>query len=155
MELALRVAREHKPSEWMLEHGVALDKPTDLLVNDIGLAIEIATCVDELRLNYNPEIDWPAYEAVERGLSQLIQKGKFAEAKALSLRLIDKRSYQMECSDEGLMVEAIETCLRPVIAAVAESSSDDGWALRMLQHDRIGCICERELTMLAGTTREN
>jgi len=124
----LRVAQEHKASEWMLEQGVGLDKPTALLVNDIGNAIDIATRVDERRLNYNPEIDWYAYEAVERGMSQLIQKDQLEEAKALALRLMKKGSYQMECSDEGL---------------------------RMLQHDRIGCICERELTELAGGTSDN
>jgi len=84
-------------------------------------------------------------------LSQLIEKGELEKAKTLALRLIDEGSYQMECSDEGLMREEIEDCLRPVIAAVAASSRDRVWALAMLGNDRIGCICRQELTELAGT----
>ena len=49
---------------------------------------------------------------------------------------MDKGSYQIECSDEGLMHEKIESCLRPVIAA-AKSSGGREWALKMLRHDRI------------------
>ena len=80
----------------------------------------------------------------------MIQKAKLEETKALALRLIKKGSYQMECSDEGLMLKDIENCLRPVISAVAESSRDRDWAQQMLQHDVIGCICKRELNELAG-----
>ncbi len=127
-----------------------LDKPIGLLVHDVEVAIDIATKVDELRLNYNFDYDWRAYEAIRRGLSQLIQKNAIEEAKSLALKLMDKGSYQMECSDEGLMQEEIESCLQPVISAVAESSGGREWALEMLQHDRMGFLCKQELTELAG-----
>ena len=150
VELTLRVAQEGKAYEWMLEQVVGLDKPVDLLVHDVEVAIDLATRVDERRLNYNFAYDSRAYDAVCRGLSQLIHKGGLEEAKALALKLMEKGSFQIECSDEGLMQEEIEDCLRPVIAAVAKSSGGHEWAREMLQHDRIGCLCRRDLTELAG-----
>jgi hypothetical protein len=152
VELTLRIAREEKATEWLLENEVDLDKPIGLLVHDIEVAIDMATRVDELQLNYNFAYDWRAYEAIRRGLSQLIQKNAIEEAKGLALKLMDKGSYQIECSDEGLMQDEIESCLRPVIAAVAESSAGREWALEMLQHDRMRFLCEEELTELAGLT---
>lgn len=149
VELTLRVAREGKASEWMLEHEVGLDKPVNLLVNDIEVAMEIATRVDEQQMNRNPEIDWRAYEVVQRGLLQLIEKERIEDAKALALKLMRKGSFQIECSDEGLMHEEIENCLRPVISAVHESSGGSEWALEMLRHDGTRSICQRELTELA------
>lgn len=146
VELTLRIAQEGKPNEWLLEREVGLDKPVGLLVNDVEVAIDIATKVDEHRLNYNFEYDWRAYEAIQRGLSQLVQKGKIEEAKALALKLMQKGSYQIECSDEGLMREEVENCLRPVISAAAASSGGSGWAREMLRCDGTGCICQRELT---------
>jgi hypothetical protein len=153
VELTLRIAQEEKASEWMLERELDLVKPIDLLVHDVEAAIEIATKVDELRLNYNFSYDWRAYEAIRRGLAQLIQKDAIEEAKCLALQLMDKRSYQIECSDEGLMLDEIESCMRPVIAAVAELSGGREWALEILQHDRMRFVCEQELTELAGISR--
>jgi hypothetical protein len=153
VELALRISQEEKASQWRLENEIALDKPIDLLVHDVAIAINIATKVDELRLNYNFDYDGRAYEAVRRGLSQLLQKNAIEEAKSLALRLMDKGSYQIECSDEGLMQEEIESCLRPVMAAVAESSGDREWALEMIQNDRMQFVCEQDLTELAGLSR--
>ena len=152
MEVTLRLAQQAKASEWLLEQEAGLEKPVNLLVHDIEVAIEIATRVDaqELYRNRNFEIDWRAYEAVQRGLSQLIQKENIEEAKALALKLMRKGSYQMTCSDEGLMQEEIENCLRPVISAVAESSDGSQWAREMLRSDGTGCVCQRELTELAG-----
>ena len=79
VELTLRIAQREKASEWMLEQEVGLDKPVDLLVHDIEIAIDIATKVDEQRLNFNFEYDWRAYDAVRRGLSQLIEKNRLGD----------------------------------------------------------------------------
>ena len=149
VEVALRLAQHDQASQWLLEQEVGLDKPVSLLVHDIEVAVEIATRVDDRELNRNPAIDWPAYDAVQSGLSQLIQKEKIEEAKALALKLMRKGSYQIECSDEGLMQEEIENCLRPVVSAVAASPDGSEWALEMLRRDRTGCICRQELTELA------
>jgi hypothetical protein len=149
VEVALRIAQQDKMSQWLLEQEVGLDKPVSLLVHDIEVAIEIATRVDEARINYNFAFGRRAYEAVRRGLSQLIEKEKIEEAKGLALKLMREGSYQIECSDEGLMQEEIEKCLRPLISAVAASSGDGEWAREMLRCDPTGCICRQELTELA------
>lgn len=117
------------------------------------MAIALATEVDELRLNYNFDYDWRAYEAIRRGLLQLIQKDAIIEAKELALKLMDKGSYQIECSDEGQMQEDIESCLRPVIAAVCDTFEGRHWALEMLQLDRMGFVCEKELKQIADPTK--
>ena len=51
VELTLRLAQAEKASQWLLEGEVALDKPVHLLVNDVTVAIDIATRVDEKRIN--------------------------------------------------------------------------------------------------------
>jgi hypothetical protein len=124
-------------------------------VNDVTVAIDIATRVDEKRINYNFAFDGRAYDAVRRGLSQLVRKGAIEEAKALALNLMEKGSYQIECSDEGLMQEEIEDCMRVVILAVAESPGGSEWAQKLLRCDRVGCICRRELTELAGAIQSD
>jgi hypothetical protein len=153
VDIILRVAQAEKANEWVLENEIRLDKPVDLLVHDIASAVDIATKVDKRRLNYNFDYDWRAYAAVRRGLSELIQKDAIEEAKNLALKLINKGSYQMECSDEGLMQEEIEDCLRPVIDAVANLPGSREWASEMLKYDRMGCLCEQELRKMAGPTR--
>jgi hypothetical protein len=153
VELTLRVARKSRPCEWKLEQELLLDKPISLLVHDIEVAIDMATKVGERRLNDNFGCDWRAYDAVRRGLSQLIEKDGLQEAKALAVKLIERGSWQIECSDEGLMRDEIENCLRPVIAAVAETSGDWEWALEMLRYESSGFLCAQELDELAGAER--
>ena len=57
---------------------------------------------------------------------------------------------RIESGDEGLMQEEIESCLQPVIAAVAKSPDGRLWALDMLLQDRSGFLCQKELAELAG-----
>jgi hypothetical protein len=67
----------------------------------------------------------------------------------LSLELMEKGSCQVEMSDEGLMTEDIEECLRVVIQAFKQCDLPTGevvaWCAAMLKSDRAGCICDREL----------
>ncbi len=154
VELAMRFADEEKGSEWILEEALDLAKPGDLLIHDIGTAIIAATKVDERRAKYDFTYDHRAYDAVHRGLTRLIGKGELESAKRLGMTLMDMGSYQMECSDEGLMLDDIEKCLRPVIDASAHSGGAREWAREMLRLDRIGTICRRELLVLAGETSE-
>jgi hypothetical protein len=148
IELLLRITQEEKVSEWLLEHAVDLDKPVDLLAHDIDAAIDVATKVDDLP--HCRDYDWRAYEVVQRGLAQLIQQDALEEAKRLSLKLMDKGSHQVECSDEGPMTEEIESCLLPVIAAVAGAPGSRKWALEMLTQDRVGFLCDKQLTELSS-----
>ena len=108
-------------------------------------------------LNYNFSYDWDAYEAIQHGLSQLIKKEALEEAKMLALVLMRKGSYQIECSDEGLMQDCIENCLRVVINAVRKLPDAAEWAREMLRTDRVGFICEKELkrhsVQVAGRTK--
>lgn len=150
VELALRVAQESQAAGWALEQELALQKPPPLLVHDIATAIKVATRVDHQRLDQNFDYDWRAYQAVLFGLEQLVQQGCVEEAKTLALRLMAMGSRQMECSDEGLMREEIEGCLRVVVAAVAGEPRGAEWGLRMLQEDRVGVVSEQELSELAG-----
>jgi len=150
VELVLRLAGEEKSCTWTLERELGLDKPIALLVHDVEVAIKLATRVDELRLNYNFDYDRRAYEAIQVGLAQLIEKNALDEAKALALKLMRAGSYQIECSDEGLMSEEIERCLRVVIAAVAGTSDAGDWAREMRRCDRVGFLCELESKELAG-----
>ena len=122
-------------------------------MHDIETAIKIATRVDDQRLNQNFDYDRQAYQAVRVGLEQLVKQGCIEEAKILALQLMAKGSRQMECSDEGLMLEKIEHCLRVVIAAVAGAPGGSEWALRMLQEDRAGFVCREELARLSWASR--
>ncbi len=153
VELTLRVAQESKPCEWMLEQELLLDKPISLLVHDIEVAIDMATKVDERRLNDDFEYDWRAYEAVRRGLSQLVEKDGIEEAKALAVQLIEKGSYQIDCSDEGLMQDQIENCLRLVIAAVAGTSGGREWGWKCCDTTAPDFFARQELIELAGAER--
>jgi hypothetical protein len=75
----------------------------------------------EGELHYTLGFDYRAYDAIRRDLSQLTRRGRIAEAKAITLKLMEKGCFQIECSDEGLMQEGIESRLKLVISAVAES----------------------------------
>ena len=73
----------------------------------------------------------------------------------LSVELMHKGSYQVECSDEGLMTDDIQECLLPVIKAVRKSGlkSTDifHWSSLMLATDRVGCICREEVLALQAS----
>ena len=58
-------------------------------------------------------------------------------------------SYQVECSDEGLMTDDISACLQPVIDAVKAAGDDAAkWAFEMQIADRVGFICDKEFAQL-------
>ena len=61
-------------------------------------------------------------------------------------------SYQVECSDEGLMADEISQCLNPVIRVVQKAGGQEAvkWAAEMQRADRVGFICEQELAKLRG-----
>ena len=70
----------------------------------------------------------------------------------LSLELMEKGSCQVEVSDEGLMTEDIEECLRVVLKALKQCELPPGegiaWCAEMLKRDRVGFIGTRELREL-------
>jgi hypothetical protein len=115
-------------------------------------AIADATDFDERDVNRNFRYDYEAYSEIQRNLSRLIDLGQLRLAMELSLELMDEGSHQVEMSDEGLMTEDIEGCLKVVIQALKKCDlpSDEllAWCKAMLKNDRVGFICDRDLAAL-------
>lgn len=82
----------------------------------------------------------------------LVELGYLEDAKSLALKLMKVGSYQVECSDEGLMTDEIGQCLEPVIQAVKAAGGPETakWANDMRIADRVGFICDKELANLLG-----
>ena len=103
-------------------------------------------------MNRNFSYDDAAYSHVERNLQRLIELGHLHTAMELSLELMDKGSHQVEASDEGLMTDDIEACLKPVFEALQKcdlpATEVITWCAAMLKRDRVGFICEQELREL-------
>jgi hypothetical protein len=150
--MILAIAKEHAVVARELEDRLAIEKPMDLLVADVSSAIDRATDFDERMMNHNFDVDWQAYADVQKGLSLLVELGHLADAKSLALKLMKDGSYQVECSDEGLMTDEICQCLKPVIRAVKAAGGDEAvkWAGDMQTADRVGFICDKELAELRG-----
>ena len=150
--MILGIAKEHAVVARELEDRLNIEKPVDLLVADVSSAIDRATDFDERMTNHDFDVDWQAYADVQKGLSLLVELGHLADAKSLALKLMKDGSYQVECSDEGLMTDDICQCLKPVIQAVKAAGGGEAarWAGDMQKADRVGFICDRELAELRG-----
>jgi hypothetical protein len=150
--MILAIAKEHAVAARELEDRLTIEKPVDLLVADVSSAIDLATDFDERMTNHNFDVDWQAYADVQKGLALLVELGHLADAKSLALKLMKDGSYQVECSDEGLMTDEISQCLQPVIRAVKAAGGDEAvkWAKDMQFADRVGFICDKELSQLQG-----
>jgi len=92
-----------------------------------------ATDFDDRDINRTFSYDDEAYSKVTRNLSRLIDLGQLGPAMELSLELMKAGSHQVEMSDDGLMAEDIEECLRVVIKTLKKSD--------LRQGERIAC-CE-------------
>ena len=150
VEMILMIARDHAVVTRELEGRLDVEKPLDLLVVDVSSAIDRATAFDERMINHNFDVDWQAYEGVKNGLSQLVKRGHLEDAKSLALKLMRNGSYQVESSDEGSMTDEIIDCLKPVIRAVEAVGGDQAakWGFEMQIADRVGFICDKELSKL-------
>jgi hypothetical protein len=129
-----------------------LEAPPKELVVATRNAIADATDFDDQDINRNFSYDYEAYSEVKRNLSGLIDLGQLRAAMELSLELMKHGSYQVEMSDEGLMTEDIEECLKVVIHALKQcdlpASEVNAWCRDMLKNDRVGFICDQELQSL-------
>jgi hypothetical protein len=150
VETIMMLAKQHTNVARALENELNIEKPAGLLIEDVRRAIADATDFDERMINHNFEVDWRAFEDVKKGLKQLIGLGHLESAKSLAITLMKDGSYQVECSDEGLMSDGISECLRPVIQAVKKAGGKeaDAWAFEMQRADRVGFLCSRELAAL-------
>ena len=83
---------------------------------------------------------------------RLVDLGQLRLAMELSLELMAQGSYQVEASNEGLMTDDIEECLKVVVQAARNcdlpASELITWCRDTLQKDRVGFICDEELRAL-------
>ena len=152
IEALVELARDDRNVLRQLDARFELETPPRELVVATRQAIADATDFDERDINRNFSYDDTAYDAVKRNLSRLVGLGQLRLAMELSLELMDQGSYQVEMSDEGLMTDDIEECLKVVIQALRKcdlpASESMAWCRDMLKKDRVGFICEEELKAL-------
>ena len=115
-------------------------------------AIADATAFDERDSNRNFDYDSEAYGEVQRNLGRLIDSGQLRLAMQLALELMKQGSYQVEMSDEGMMTEDIEDCLRGILKTLKQSDlpADEviAWCSAMRANDRVGFIATEPLESL-------
>jgi uncharacterized Zn finger protein len=126
--------------------------PPEELVTLTRQAISDATAFDERDINRNFDYDYDAYAEVKRHLGRLTASGQLRLAMQLALELMKRGSYQVEMSDEGLMSDDIEDCLRVVIESLSKSDVPANeviaWCTAMLASDRVGFIAAKPLEAL-------
>ena len=154
VDVVMEFARADRGILRQLEARFRLEVPPKELVAATRQAIVDATDFDEREMNYNFDYDYAAYAAVKRNFRRLIDLGHPRTVMELSLELMDRGSYQVEMSDEGMMTEDIEECLQVVIKALKKCDlpADDvtAWCAGMLKKDRVGFICDEGLGALRG-----
>ena len=152
IDVLMELARDDRNVLRHLDARFELQAAPEELVVATRQAIADATDFDPRDINRNFDYDYAAYEAVKRNLSRLAGRGQLRLAMELSLDLMDQGSYQVEVSDEGLMTDDIEACLRVVIEALRKcdlpASESLAWCRAMLKKDRVGFLCEEELKAL-------
>ncbi len=132
--------------------------PTRNLVAETQQAIADATDFDERQINRNFDYDYAAYKTIQKNLKRLVDEKQFDDAMPLTLELMRRGSYQVEMSDEGMMTDDIEDCVKIVIAALKRSDVPPTqiaeWSRAMQSKDRVGFICDEELkSLLAQFTK--
>jgi hypothetical protein len=124
----------------------------DELVALTRQAISDATAFDERDINRNFAYDYEAYAEVKRNLGRLIASGQPRLAMLLALELMKQGSYQVEMSDEGLMTDDIEDCLKVVIESLTRgdvpATEVIAWCTAMHASDRVGFVAEKALEAL-------
>jgi hypothetical protein len=152
IEVLVELARDDRNVLRQLDAWFELEAPPRELVVATRQAIADATDFDERDINRNFSYDYAAYDAVKRNLRRLVGLGQLRLAMELSLELMDQGSCQVEMSDEGLMTDDIEECLKVVLQALRNcdlpASESMAWCRDMLKKDRVGFICEEELKAL-------
>jgi hypothetical protein len=155
MDVLVEFAGADAAIQRRLEARFELQTPPEELLAATRRAIADATAFDMRDAHYNFSYDDEAYDQVRKNLQRLIELGQLRPAMALSLELMNRGSHQVEMSDEGLMTDDIEACLKPVLKALRKSELPTAdviaWCDQMIKSDRVGFICDQELQ----TLREN
>ena len=122
------------------------------LVTATRQAIADATDFDERDINRNFDYDHKAYAEVKRNLGRLIDSGQVRLAMQLALELMKQGSYQVEMSDEGMMIDDIEDCLSVVVDPLKKCALPTkdiiAWCKAMLANDRVKYIARDSLQAL-------
>ena len=152
VDVLVEFARDDRGILRRLAAWLELEAPPKELLAATRQAIADATDFDEREINRNFDYDYAAYGEVKRNLGRLIDLGQLRPAMELSLELMKQGSCQVEMSDEGLMAADIEECIQVVIKALKKCDLPArqviAWCGEMLKNDRVGFICDRELTAL-------
>jgi len=152
VDVLVEFARHDRAVLRRLTAHFELQTPPKELMVMTRQAIADATAFDEREINYNFDYDYEAYGQVQRNLHRLIELGHLQPAMELSLELMNKGSYQVERSDEGLMTDDIEECIKVVLKALRKcdlpAAKVIAWCAAMVKKDRVGFICEQELQAL-------
>lgn len=152
LDVLLELAREDRGVLRRLTAQFEVAATPKQLVAATRHAIANATEFDEREINRNFSYDYEAHGEVKRNLSRLIDLKQLQSAMELALQLMREGTYQVEMSDEGLMAQDIEDCLRVVIKSLKKCDlpADEviAWCSEMLASDRVGFIGQEELRAL-------
>lgn len=157
IDVIVGLAKANRTIQCQLESQLGVEGPPEELIAATRVAIADATEFDEREINYNFDYDYQAYSTVNRNLARLVKLGHLRDAMELSQELMSQGSYQVEMSDEGMMTDDIEECLRVVIKALTKSDLPSvditAWCEEMARQDRVGFICDDELATLAKNVK--
>jgi hypothetical protein len=132
-----------------LESKFDVESPLEDLNEETRQAIADATAFDIRDTNRNFRYDYSAYERIVRNFTHMTKQGMLAEAMELALDLMKRGSYQVEMSDEGMMIDELEDCLRVVVRAVDSSSlavkDKVSWIDKLRLLDRTKYLLTKEL----------
>jgi hypothetical protein len=152
IDALVELARDDRAALRRLAAHFELQMPLKALLGMTRQAIADATAFDERDINRNFRYDAEAYSAVQRYLQLRIETGHLRPAMELSLELMNQASRQVEASDEGLMSEDIEPCLRAVLTSLRKcdlpATEVIAWCKEMLERDRTQFLCDQELWAL-------
>lgn len=147
IDILVDIARDDRAVLRQLAAHFELTSPPRQLLAATRRAIADATAFDERDVNRNFRHDDEAYGEVQRNPCHLVERGQLRPAMELALDLMDRGNYQVEMSDEGLMSDDIEACLRVVLAALDKcdlpAAEVVSWCVQMRKRDRVGVLCDK------------
>lgn len=147
IRILAKLCEDNIHARWITEAELGMTKPVELVLHDLREAIQLATHVDEEQINQNFSFDWDAYAEVRRLMEMLVSLGAIREAMEIAIHFMGQASRQLEYSDEGTMLEDIETCLQPVFEALEnhEETERSAWAFHMQVAHQVGFVCRSKL----------
>lgn len=150
-----RLCDENIHARWITEAELGMTKPVELVLHDLREAIQIATQVDEERMDSNFSYDSDAYAEVKRLMEMLVSLSAIPEAMEIAIHYMEEASRQIESSDEGLMLEQVESGLEPIFQALENHDETQrlAWAFRMQKADRVGFVCHEKLEKWTNSRR--